>query len=513
MKHRLYLSALLLCSATASHAQFLTGMEGSAYGGISTVTFNPAIANSPYRADINLAGISAAVNNNYIGLDRPVLLHPSLASDPDFQSRYLHERVNGNNKNAYAGYQLTGPVSFMFSFGPKKKPNKNAIAFSYHSNFIFNGDNVSEVLARSAFYGMGNDANAVTHFIGQSLSAQRMGFRTLAWNDYGITYSRVVYERNSSVIKVGGTLKLIQPLVGGYVYSSNINYKWPEVNNLSINRTNIAYAYSEGLVTSNQYSASAISAALPSYSKDVLSYKYARPTVAADLGVIYELRPDKDDRSEEMNCGGSWYGFVPKPYKLAVGASIVDFGAVRLKRGEYSGNFSADIQNWDLTGAQFPNGVQSVDDTIRSRFRVLQDNKGYFTMWLPTRFNVFIDYNIWHGLGVIGSAMISPQMSPNGNMVHQVSTFTATGKYENKWFGVYVPLSVDVYGNAGLGMTLRAGPLVIGTQDMLAFFAKKYIYDAEVHAAIKVTIPYTRRYHRGDVRFAKKTGKGSTMHF
>jgi hypothetical protein len=503
MRYYLLITLALLIGATAQ-AQFLTGLEGSAYGGISTVTFNPAIANSPFMADINLTGISASTSNNYIGLDRRVLLHPSLANDANFQSDYLHERINGRNKNAYVGAQIQGPLSFMFSFGSKKKPNKNALAFSYHSNFIFNGDNVPETLSRSAFYGLGNNADAVTHFIGKNLSASKMGFKTLAWNDYGITYSRVVYDKEGSAIKVGGTLKLIQPLVGGYVYADNINYKFPEVNNLSINRTNISYAYSEGLITSKQYSAQSIAQALPSYSRDVLNYKYAQPTAAVDLGVIYELRPDKEE-SEEMNCGGSWSGYMPRPYKLAVGASIVDFGAVRLKRGEYSGNFSADIQNWDLTNAKFPNGVQSVDDTIHSRFRVLQDNKGYFTMWLPTRFNLFVDYNIWHGLGVIGSAMISPNMAPNGNMVHQVSTFTGTGKYENKWFGVYVPLSVDVYGNVGLGMTLRAGPLVIGTQDILAFVAKKYVYDAEVHAAVKITIPYFKTYHKYDVRFAKKT--------
>ena len=488
-----------------ARAQFLTGLEGSAYGGISTVTFNPAIANSPFVADINLVGVSASVSNNYIGIDRRYLLHPSTASDPNFQADYLHERLNDMKKNVYAGIQVQGPLSFMFSFGSKKKPNKNAIGFSYHTNYIFNADNVTESLARSAYYGMGGKADAVTHFIGRNFNDPRLGFKTLAWNDFGITYSRVVYEKGDGLIKVGGTLKLLQPLAGGYVYSDNISYKWPEINSLTISKTNISYAYSAGLITSKQYSPQSVIQSLPTYSHDVLAYKYSKPTVAVDMGVVYELRPDRDDHRADMNCGGSWSGFVPKPYKMAVGASIIDFGAVRFKRGEYSGNFNADIQNWDVSNLKFPNGLQSVDDTIHSRFRILQDNKGYFTIWLPTRFNLFIDYNIWHGLGVMGTALISPNMAPHGNMVHQVTTFTVTGKYENKWVGVYVPLSCDVYGNPGLGLTLRAGPLVIGTQDILCLFAKKYVYNAEVHAAIKVTIPYCKKYHKYDMRFAKKS--------
>ena len=97
------------------------------------------------------------------------------------------------------------------------------------------------------------------------------------------------------------------------------------------------------------------------------------------------------------------------------------------------------------------------------------------------------------GFGVNGSAMISPDMSPDHTMLHQVTTFTATPKYDMTWFGAYLPLSVDVMGNVSLGMTLRAGPLIIGTADLLGFFAKKYVYNADIHAALKVTIPYTAK--------------------
>ena len=126
-------------------------------------------------------------------------------------------------------------------------------------------------------------------------------------------------------------------------------------------------------------------------------------------------------------------------------------------------------------------------------------------MWLPTRFNLFIDYNIRYGLGVIVSSTISPVMSPYVNMVHQVTLLTVTGKYENKWVGVYVPVSYDVMGNVQLGFTLRAGPLIIGSQDILGFLMKKYIYDQEIHAALKITIPYCKVHHKYDVRFNKET--------
>ncbi len=179
------LIAVLLTLPT--RAQYFTGLNGSEYAGITTVNFNPAIANSPFITDINLIGIASAVNNNYVGMDRRAIFYPSLFNDPDFQADHLAERLNGNAKNAFVGTQIQGPLSFMFSFGPKKHRNRNAIGFSYHSNFVADINNVNQTLARIAYYGFGNNADAVTHFVSQNLSNAKLGIKTLAWNDYGIT--------------------------------------------------------------------------------------------------------------------------------------------------------------------------------------------------------------------------------------------------------------------------------------------------------------------------------------
>ena len=182
---------------------------------------------------------------------------------------------------------------------------------------------------------------------------------------------------------------------------------------------------------------------------------------------------------------------------------MVDLGALRFKRGEYSQNFYADIRDWNVGGAQFNDGLQSLDDTIRSRF-VVKPSSNYFNIWLPTRFNIFVDYFIYKDFGITATAMISPNMSPNQRMIHHVTTFAITAKYENKWIGVYVPLSYDLMGNVSLGTTLRLGPLTIGTQDLLGLFAKKYVYNADIHASLKVTIPNFKICKKSDFRFQKK---------
>jgi hypothetical protein len=489
-----YLLLAIVVLPVMAQAQFFTGLNGSPYGGITTVTFNPAIADSRYLVDINIIAIGAAVNNNYVGVDRRVIFKPSLANDANFQANYMHERVNGRNKRAYTGMQVQGPLSFMFSFGPKKSPNKNAIAFSYHANFITNVDNVTEVLARTAYYGLGAQANSVTNYLGRQLKNANLSIKSAAWMDYGITYSRVLIDRRENLLKVGGTIKLLQPIAGAYGYVNNLNYQWTEYEQLTINNTRVNYAYSDGFATSQGAAPDAAT-----YVRNAFNFKNGPPTVGVDMGVVYEWRPQTFKKDMACNCYDPNDG---KKYKIAAGFSVIDFGALRFKRGQYSRDFTADIQNWDVGNANFPDGLQSLDDTISSRFTVNEGSK-YFTVWLPTRFNLFVDYNIWKDFGVMGTATISPNMSPNRNMVHHVSTFSIIPKYDSKWFGAYLPLSIDEFANVSLGATLRLGPLTIGTQDLLSLFAKKYVYNAEVHASLKVSIPNKKICPKGGIKLGK----------
>lgn len=505
MKKSLFILCVSVLCTEITHAQYFLGLRGSAYGGVTNVEYNPAIADNRYVADINIIGLAATVNNNYVGIAHQALTHPSLFSSTDFQDLYMHERVNGKNKNAFIGGEIQGPLSFMLSFGPKKKRNLNAIAFTYHLNAMGNADHVDETLARIGYYGLGTRAQQATHFIGQTLTNASLSMKLAAWTDFGITYSRVIIDNKANMLKVGGTLKLLLPIEGGYGYVKDLTYKWPEFNQLSIYNTQVNYAYSPGLITSSGNSPQIIGQDKTAYLKNALGGKNGVPTIAADLGFVYEWRPEKDKYSEEMDCQCQWTN-DKNHYKVAIGASIVDIGGLRFKRGQYSENFYADVRDWNVGGAKFPNGIQSFDDTVHSRF-VVKPGGDYFTVWLPTRLNIFLDYNIWKDFGVLFSTMISPNLSPQGNMLHQITTFTINPKYDHKWFGVYLPVSYDVNGNFSMGLTLRAGPLIIGTQDLLGLFAKKYVYNADIHAALKITIPNLKKCggRKSDVRFLKHT--------
>jgi hypothetical protein len=311
-KSHVLLFAVLLFSA-AAQAQFFIGLRGSNYGGITNVNYNPAIANSPYRLDINLIGVAAAFNNNYVGVSRKALLHPSYFNRSDFQSNYMRERVNGKDKQAYFGAQVQGPLSFMFSFGNKKNRNKNAVGFSYHANAVFNADHVSEIFARTAYYGLGEQADRVTGYLNTELNSSNLSLKSAVWNDFGITYSRVVYDKGANLIKVGGTLKLLQPIAGAYGYVKNFNYRWSEYTKLTIEDAEAKYSYSDGFPTSPGTSGNSVA----DYWRRGMNFKNGTPTAGGDVGVVYEWLPDKS-KETSMDCNCEPFS-DKKHYKLAAG--------------------------------------------------------------------------------------------------------------------------------------------------------------------------------------------------
>ncbi|MBL0311095.1 MAG: hypothetical protein IPP77_16025, partial [Bacteroidetes bacterium] len=301
MKKFLPLFTFLFLSATFAQAQFFLGLRSSNYGGITNVNYNPAIADSRFIADINLINFGFSAGNNYIGLDGKAITHPSIFSNFD-KDVNLHERLNGRAKNAYIGLQVQGPLSFMFSFGKK---NKNAVAFSYHANMVTNVDGIDQTLSQIIYYGVGTKA---TPFFNQSFSDRNIAIRTMAWADYGVTYSRVVLDQGEHMLKVGGTFKLLQGIGATYLYSKNIQYEWKNSETLSINNSDLNYGHSDNFNFTDNY-------------KFKFNFDHAAPNFGGDAAVVYEWRPKKDKYKYEMDGVKDLYRKDKNLYMLQAGFS------------------------------------------------------------------------------------------------------------------------------------------------------------------------------------------------
>jgi outer membrane protein OmpA-like peptidoglycan-associated protein len=372
----------------------------------------------------------------------------------------------------------------MVSFG-KKRNNKNAIGFSYHSNTLVNIDGVGQELARIIYYGEGNKADSLTGYNYQSLSNQNLSIKTLSWMDAGITYSRVLYDKGAHMLKAGVTGKAIMGLAGGYISSNNINYKWRNYDTLDLYHSDISYGHSTAIPQIENANS------LSSIGNAILNGK-SKVSFAADLGVVYEWRPDKEKYQYDYDCQ-KWYQNDVKKYKLSVGFSVIDIGRVVFAKPNNVSSYSADIQGWDVKHAGI-NSVSTFDSVLASKpTNFVATGGNSFKMWLPTRFNLYIDYNIYKGLGLNLNGIISPNLAKDDNMVHYPTSIALTPRYDMKWFGFYIPLTYNEYGNFGAGAGLRAGPLFVTSSNIITAFAEKATYAVNIQAGVKISIPYLKQ--------------------
>lgn len=494
MKRNL-LTFVFLFLLTSGYAQSFLGLRASQYGGITNVAFNPAIAGDRHRFDMTFIGLGATVSNSYIGVDPKTFLKKNYINDNlDFQETYLREKINGKSKSALIDMQLQGPLSFMFTFGKKKENHKNAIALSWNFNSVTNVNGLSEKLARILYWGVGYRADSLVNFDYQRLSQGRFSARTLNWIDYGITYSREVYNQDAHYLKVGGTLKFIQGIFAVNAMLDNFDYRWQNYDTLSIYNSSGNLDVNAFAPTSKEYFDKDRGDNIGSYIQDAFKLQDGGFSAAGDVAVVYEWRPQKDKYKYQMD-GREWYDVGKSLYTIQAGFSMNDLGRLRFKRSEYSYRFNVDKQDWYVADFNMQDGLQSFGDTIRvvPGFDLLPV-KSSFTMWLPTRFNFWIDYNPVHFFGVHAMATIAPQMNPETS-VRRVTTFAVTPHLDWTYFGLYLPLSYDIAGNFNFGSTIRIGPLIVGTNDLLALMGgKKYMRNADIHVALK--IPILARKHR-----------------
>lgn len=472
------LGILAVCFFSNAQAQYNKVLAASNFGGVSTVSYNPAIADNRMKFDLNLISVGLEVNNNYLGISNKPLLNRDLFNDDKFADKYLIERVNGKNKKAFVGMDAQIPLSFMFAWG-KNRSNKNAIALTANMHSITNVDNISETLARSSYFGLGNKADSITGFNFKNLSEKNVALRNLEWMDVGATYSRVVYDKGQHFVKVGGTIKVLLGVASAYLYSNKADYQFNNYDSLNIYNSDVRYGHNKGLEEFGDRT----------FKYDGLGSlkKYITPGAAADLGVVYEWRPDQDKYKYTMDCK-EWYQRERDKYKLAVGFSVIDLGAISFSKSVNDRDFNANIRNWEVKKEPI-NGVQSFDSVLNSKFGSTYTGSDKFTVWLPTRFNLYIDYHIWKGFGLNLGTTISPVMAKNKNQIHYPTSVTLTPKYDHKWVGVYVPLSYDEYGNFSAGAGLRAGPLFVTSSNVITLFGKKTSFNANVQVGLKITIP------------------------
>ncbi|MDP1747074.1 MAG: DUF5723 family protein [Bacteroidota bacterium] len=442
MKKTFFLIILISFSVTLKAQDFL-GYANSNYSGVSGADLQPAaIVNSRYRVDISLIGFSASLYNNYLGLNKNVLKDFDNADFDLFTDGHSSIRNNKRNKSFYFSGQVYLP-SFLISIN-----SKNAFALKGKVRNLFNLDGVSPELASYLFNAVGNSSLA-----GQGFYNKKMNIANMSWIDYGITFGHVFKSEGKHFLKGGATVKLLQGLQASYMHLDNMVYEADIDSDISISDAYVGFGYSN---------------------TDDITFN---PSVGFDFGAVYEWRPDFEKYRYDMDGKTCLWRADNNKYKLRVGFSVLDIGSVKFKSAQGgSGNINSGNANSNNIQEDNPFDLPSYSQTIK--------------MKLPTVISAQVDYNIHNNFYVNFTPYLALKFKNNNTKVHDISMFSITPRWDHKWFGMYTPISYDLMGNTKLGLALRIGPLVFGTNSLGPWILNKPIYGADFHVLLKIPILY-----------------------
>lgn len=447
-------SLILIVSSFYLQAQSYIGFLTDNYSGVNSVISNPAnIADSRFKTDINLAGMSVFGGNDYYGVN----IMDAIKADYDFDLSAKKSPTTDNN--ASLNMDVMGPA-FMFNLN---KTSSIAI-FTRARSFV----NVNEI--------NGESIDAIDNDVSNSFVVNEGDFSIIGhgWAELGVSYARVLMNKEQHFLKGGLTLKYLQGGGSAYVSGKNVNVDF-EADFFIIGGQPQGRLTSTGQVTYGRFD-----------EFDNTNYDYELPKKATgfggDIGFVYEWRPNYADYTTTNADGTTYTTKDENKYKLKIGLSLTDLGQIKYKDGME--------ETFDITNSVREDEINDEEDlnSILNNLYILTNSKIGYTANLPTAVHLNADWSFTSKLYLNLNTDFSLISKGKENASRISNIASLTPRFESKWFSFYVPLSIVENNGFQAGAGLRAGPLYIGSGSVLTALVGDDSKGADVYAGLKIPV-------------------------
>ena len=426
-----------------SKAQSYLGFLTDNYAGVHGIISNPAnIVDSRFKTDINLASVSLGATNDAFGVNVFDAFGSNFNFDKDAKKFF------SDNNNVQTNVDILGP-SFMFNLAPR-----HALAFSTRGRSIANVSNVNGEFLNSVV----DKFDVANNFL---TPAQNINIVGNAWAEFGLTYAAVLVNSDKNFFKAGFTVKYLSGLVNLF----------GNTNNVSVNYNRDALNTPTGSIvsTTGELTLGGVDAA-GNVNTDI---EFNKGTgFGADLGFIYEYRPNIDDVRDMKD---------KNKYLIKIGASLTDFGSI-----EYN---NTNQQNYKLNGSF--NRQEFIDKDIevllKEKYSLVNSN-GSVTYNLPTSAHFNLDWNVFRKFYINANAdyNINSKTAINTNTIG--NNYSITPRIETKWFSLFVPLNIMEYSGFQAGAGMRLGPLFIGSGSIITNLVSDNSKAFDFYAGLKIPV-------------------------
>ncbi|GAA4277339.1 OmpA family protein [Aquimarina mytili] len=451
---KLILTGILLMFMVYGKAQSYMGFLTDNYSGVHGVISNPAnIVDSRFKTDINLVGVSAFAGNDYYGVSFSDIF------DDDYEFEDDAKRFPEDKNNLIGNVDVLGPA-FMFNIN-----EKNSIAVYTRARAFYNVNGVNGETLESLIDDLDDD-------ISFNINQGDLYASANAWAEVGVSYARVLMNKEEHFLKGGITLKYLQGLGTAYARGTGLGVAFDAditTGNGSVTTLGeAAYGYSENL------------------EEDLEDVEIVNGSsgVGVDLGFVYEWRRDYKEYTSTDSKGKA---FTPKDinkYKLKFGLSLTDLGSISYDDG------TEERYNFNNTLTQ--NDFEDIDIDELERFYgtpiLVEAEKAV----LPTALHANVDWNINHKFYLNFNTDFSLTSKEKTNRSRIANVVSLTPRFESKWFSFYSPLSLVQHSGFQWGAGLRAGPLYVGSGSILSLLVSDQSKAADVYVGLKVPVYQSR---------------------
>ncbi|WP_460676697.1 DUF5723 family protein [Hymenobacter coalescens] len=455
------LGLLLPCAAVAQNA---FSPAHSNYAGLSGMTWNPAtLADNRYTFQLQLIGFDAYATNNayrYVGPWSPRNTGASL----DLSQRYLSLRAGDDARLGGAGLTVRGPGLLL------RLNARNTLAVSSRVRVAVQANQASPDFIRNAVDGFEQRADVRNQTFNLNMNA------TSEWN---LGYGRVVLDKERHFLKAGVTVRRLSGFGSAYLQMQALDYEVVTRtaatgdSTLRIKRLKGGFGYSNPDAFDNFDAQKALDWLKPGNAPG--------SGWGLDLGVVYEFRPTHDKFHYIDKKGRDQVDHSRNKYRFRVSAAVTDMGAVRYQNAvNYADIQTANlsVSESDVEGLDIDNFDTRINRILRT-IRYGRDNT--LKAKLPTALHLDVDYRLLGKL-YLNAAVNQGMTGPYAAGMRTFSTATLTPRLETKWLELAPSFALlNNYRTFATGMSVRMGPLLIGSNDLSALFDSSDPYGASAY--------------------------------
>lgn len=434
-------------------AQDNMGIAGSNHSPTQTMLLNPSsIVDSKAYIDIHLAGLGVYFHNNGGYLTKEGFNFFDQIKNPETIPGFA---INVNRKKYYGlvDVNIQGPSA---TFHIKKS------AFGIYTG-VRSVTEVRGVPVEAINFGVHGWNYAEQ--AGNQYTMKNLKVNSLNWAEVGVTFGRIVNQNGYDLVSVGGSIKRLIGIGGGAVHLDDWTYA---VQDSTLQTYNLNGEYGFNYPGWN---------AGRGWGLD-LGFTWKRTLSDVANYVPY---------SKQDGCRSC-------DYKFKVSAALVDIGRIRFDPPFYVNGFN------ETEGSEWQDFTATSGDNAEGLMAEIEGGLGLptsagptkFNMWMPMAITGQIDYNLGYNFFVNGTIVAGVPWE-NALAPQRGSQVAVTPRFEIKRFEAAVPVTLHEFRYPTVGAMLRLNSIIIGTDNLGAYFFNQDVYGADFYFHIKYTIFKSRK--------------------